>query len=214
MTHQVRWRMAVPGSGPARGLVVALHGFGSNADMAFDLGLPDFVDQTRTALVSVDGGNGYWHARDDGTDSGSMVREELIPLALGHARLPEGMPVTLLGWSMGGFGALLIASDLGPHRVRKVVAVSAALWLHGSQTPAAAYDGEEDFDQHTVFRRTTRLHSMPVRLDCGTSDPFVAANRQLAERLPNAVHHFTTGSHDFAYWHSRAADQLRWTAGA
>ena len=213
MTSPVRWRMAVPGSGAARGLVVALHGFGSNADMAFDLGLPDLVDPTLTALVSVDGGNGYWHARDDGTDSGAMVRDDLIPLALGRAGLPAGTPVTLLGWSMGGFGALLIASDLGRRRVRNVVAVSAALWLKGSQTPAAAYDGKADFDQHTIFRRTTRLHSIPVRLDCGTSDPFVAANRQLAERLPTAVHHFTSGGHDFSFWSSRAADQMRWVAG-
>lgn len=204
--------MAVPGSGPARGLVVALHGFGSSADMAFDLGLPDLLDQTRTALVAVDGGNGYWHPREDGTDSGAMVRDELVPLALEQAGLPGSTPVTLMGWSMGGFGALLIASDLGPRRVRNVVAVSAALWLKGSQTPAAAYDGKADFDQHTIFRRTTSLDAIPVRIDCGLSDPFLAANRQLAEQLPTAAHHFTTGGHDSAYWSSRAADQLRWVA--
>ena len=214
MASPVRWRMALPGSGSAsvRGLVVALHGFGSSADMAFDLGLADSVEPTRTALVSVDGGNGYWHARDDGTDSGAMVREELIPLAMTRAGLPPATPVSLLGWSMGGFGALLIASDLGPRRVHKVVAVSAALWLKGSQTPAAAYDGKADFDQHAIFRRTAQLDAIPVRIDCGLSDPFLGANQQLAGRLPHAVHHFTTGSHDSVYWSSRAADEMRWVA--
>ena len=162
--------------------------------------------------MSVDGGNGYWHGRHDGTDSGAMVREELIPLAVKQAGLPPATPVTLLGWSMGGFGALLIASDLGAGRVRKVIAVSAALWLKGSQTPAAAYDGKTDFDDHTIFRRTTGLAAIPVRIDCGLSDSFLAANRQLAQRLPRSVSHFTTGGHDSAYWSSRAADQMRWVA--
>lgn len=213
MANPVRWRMAVPAQGAARGVVIALHGFGSNADMAFGLGLADSVEQTRTAIVSVDGGNGYWHARDDGTDSGAMVREELLPLAVKQAGLPPTTPVTLLGWSMGGFGALLIASDLGPRRVRKVVAVSAALWLQGSQTPAAAYDGKADFDRHTIFRRTAKLAAIPIRIDCGLSDSFLTANRQLAQRLPGSVSHFTTGAHDFVYWSSRATDQLRWVAG-
>lgn len=212
MSSPVRWRMALPGSGSARGVVVALHGFGSSADMAFDLGLADSVEQTQTALVSVDGGNGYWHARDDGTDSGAMVREELIPLAIRQAGLPSATPVSLLGWSMGGFGALLIASDLGPRRVRKVVAVIAALWPKGTQTPAAAHDGKADFDAHTIFRRTTSLDAIPVRIDCGRSDPFLAANQQLAKRLPHSVHHFSTGSHDSDYWRSRAADEMRWVA--
>jgi hypothetical protein len=62
---------------------VALHGFGGDVDAAFELGYGDAVAATGLALVSVDGGNGYWHARRDGTDSGAMVRDELIPLALG-----------------------------------------------------------------------------------------------------------------------------------
>jgi hypothetical protein len=56
------------------------------------------------ALVSVDGGDTYWHARRDGSDTGAMVREELVPLALSAAGLSPTSPVTFLGWSMVGFG--------------------------------------------------------------------------------------------------------------
>jgi pimeloyl-ACP methyl ester carboxylesterase len=91
--------------------------------------------------------------------------------------------VGLLGWSMGGFGALLLASDLGPTRVTGVVAASAALWRRAAETPAAAYDDRVDFDRHSIFGRLDRLAGIPVRLDCGRSDPFIAANRVLAERL-------------------------------
>ena len=61
-----------------------------------------------------------------------------------------------------------------------MVAASAALWLKGSQTPARAYDGRSDFDRHSIFNRLSRFAGIPVRLDCGTSDPFIAANRALA----------------------------------
>jgi esterase/lipase superfamily enzyme len=205
-----RWRMALPRQGRAEGLVVSLHGRGGDADSAFDLGLGDHVDQTRLAVVSVDGGDGYWHARKDGSDTGAMVREDLLPLALERAGLPARSEVVLHGWSMGGFGALLLASDLGPDRVKAVVAVSAALWTDGGQTPAGAYDDREDFERHSIFGRIDRLSRVPVRLDCGTSDPFIRANRVLAAKLPHVVAHFWPGDHDDGYWRDQLADELDW----
>ena len=86
-SHAPRWRLAVPRSGRPRGLVVALHGFGGSADDAFNLGFADAVETSRMALVSVDGGDTYWHARRDGSDTGAMVREELVPMALSAAGL-------------------------------------------------------------------------------------------------------------------------------
>lgn len=207
-----RWRLAVPEDGPARGLVVVLHGYGGNADAAFELGYADTVASTGLALVAVDGGNGYWHARRDGTDSGALVRDELIPLGLSSAGLPATTRIGLLGWSMGGFGALLLASDLGPQRVMGVVAASAALWTTGAQTPAGAYDDREDFDRHSIFGRIDRLARIPVRLDCGDSDPFIAANRALARRLPRVETHFEPGGHEDAWWRARAGAQMAWLA--
>ena len=204
--------MALPREGRPAGLVVSLHGHGGDADSAFDLGLGDHVDRTRLAVVSVDGGNGYWHSRRDGSDTGAMVRDDLLPLALERAGLSARSKVVLHGWSMGGFGALLLASDLGPGRVKAVVAVSAALWTDGSQTPAGAYDDREDFEHHSIFGRTEPLGRVPVRLDCGTSDPFIKANRLLATRLPHAVAHFGPGGHDDGYWRGQQADELDWAA--
>lgn len=207
-----RWRMAVPRSAPPRGLVVALHGAGGSADDAFNLGFPDALESARLALVSVDGGRSYWHRRTDGTDTGAMVRDELIPLALRAAGLAPTSAVTLLGWSMGGFGALLLATELGRGRVDAVVAASAALWLRGSETPARAFDGRADFDRQSIFNRLDRLAGIPVRLDCGTSDPFIAANRELARRLTSAEAHFTPGGHDDAFWSGNVAAELAWAA--
>ena len=163
--------------GSPRGLVVALHGFGGSADDAFNLGFADAVETSRMALVSVDGGDTYWHARRDGSDTGAMVREELVPMALSAAGLSPTSPVTFLGWSMGGFGALLLASDLGRSRVSGVVAASAALWLKGSQTPARAYDGRADFDRHSIFNR---LPASRASRSASTAAPRTPSSRRTA----------------------------------
>ena len=141
-----RWRLAVPGSGRPLGLVVALHGHGGDADSAFDdVGLGDHVDRTGLAVVSVDGGDTYWHRRRDGTDaSAAMVTDDLLPVALEAAGLRDTAPLATFGWSMGGFGAMHLAADMGPSRVRAVVASSAAVWRAAGETPEGAFDDRED----------------------------------------------------------------------
>ncbi|MEW1951875.1 alpha/beta hydrolase-fold protein [Terrabacter sp. NPDC080008] len=207
-----RWRLAVPEGRSPRGLVVALHGFGGDADSAFDLGYGDAVAATGLALASVDGGNTYWHARRDGADSGAMVRDELIPLVLSRCGLPAGSRVGLLGWSMGGFGALLLAGELGAARVDGVVAASAALWKTAGETPAVAFDGRADFERHSVFGRVKLLAGIPVRLDCGESDPFIRANRALAGQVPGVETHFEPGGHEDGWWRDHAAAEMQWLA--
>jgi hypothetical protein len=110
------WAIARP-PGQTRPLrpVIALHGKGSSAAavmaggvegglaQAVAAGLPPF------AVVAVDGGGGYWHRRASGDDAGAMVLDELIPM-LGQQGLDTSR-VGFLGWSMGGYGALLL-----PHR--------------------------------------------------------------------------------------------------
>lgn len=210
--REVRWRLAVP-SGPPKGLVVALHGYGGDADSAFDTArLGDHVERTGLAVASVDGGTTYWHARRDGTDTGAMVADELIPLALREAGLGSGAPVATYGWSMGGFGALHLAAALGSKRIRAAVAVSAAVWLEPGDTPEGAFDDREDYLRVSVLGRAASLRRTPVWLSCGTSDPFIEANRALARKLPDAHVVFDAGGHDDAYWRDRAGAQLDWVA--
>ena len=207
-----RWLLAAPRDGTPAGLVVALHGHGGTAQSSFEGGLElqDHVEATGLAVVAVDGGDGYWHARSDGSDSGAMVTDDLLPMALRTVGLHAGTPVALLGWSMGGFGALWLATRLGRARVRAVVAESAAVWLTPGETPAGAFDDREDYLRVTVFNHLPALSALPVRLDCGTSDPFLAANRRLAAALPHAKATFDNGGHTTSYWRGHAAAQLAW----
>jgi pimeloyl-ACP methyl ester carboxylesterase len=211
--HDVSWRLARPehrdAGSPAQPLVVALHGHGGDADWPFtDVHIQRHVARTGLAVATVDGGDFYWHGRSSGIDTGRMVVEELLPL-LGRRGLAIDR-VGMIGWSMGGYGALLLASTLGPSRVVGVVAASAALWQSPGETAPGAFDDVKDYVRNDVFAARATLRDIPVRLDCGRDDPFIAANRAFARELPGATATFDAGAHTGEYWAAHAGPQMDW----
>ncbi len=196
--------------------VIALHGKGQDAAgvmaggveqglaQAVAAGLPPF------AVVAVDGGGSYWHKRASGEDSGAMVLDELIPMLPGQGL--DTSRVAFLGWSMGGYGALLLGARLGPARTAAITAVSPALWLSSGAAAPGAFDGPDDFAANTVFGLPA-LASIPLRVDCGTSDPFYAATKQFVAELPNPpAGGFSPGGHDGGYWSSQLPGEIAWMA--
>lgn len=209
MPDPVAWTIATPRD-PARGVVYCLHGHGNDHRMAFrDVHLPDVVAAAGLplAVAAVDGGSDtYWHARADGSDPMTMLLDEFVPLV--EERLQGSSPRALLGWSMGGYGALLAAERV-PERFAAVVASSPALWTSPGATPAIAFDGEEDYRRNDVYAHVDRLASLVARVDCGTDDPFVDAARAFVSRLPHPnPGSFAEGFHDAAYWRSVAPAQI------
>ena len=196
--------------------VIALHGKGSDAAavmaggveqglaQAVAAGLPPF------AVVAVDGGGSYWHKRASGEDSGAMVLNELLPL-LDNQDLDTSR-VGFLGWSMGGYGALLLGARLGPARTAAICAVSPALWTSHGATAPGAFDSAEDWSANSVFGPPT-LASIPIRVDCGNSDPFYSATQQFIAQLPTPpAGGFSPGGHDGGYWSQQLPAELTWMA--
>lgn len=205
-----------PGQTKALRPVIALHGKGSDAStvmaggvenglaQAVNAGLPPF------AVVAVDGGGGYWHKRFSGEDSGAMVLDELIPM-LGNQGLDTSR-VAFLGWSMGGYGALLLGGRLGPARTAAICAVSPALWLSSGAAAPGAFDGPDDFAANSVFGMPA-LASIPIRVDCGDSDPFYGATKQFIAQLPHPpAGGFSPGGHNAEFWSSQLPAELTWMA--
>jgi pimeloyl-ACP methyl ester carboxylesterase len=206
MRRRIEWAMAEPDVA-AKALVLCLHGRNASHAFAFDaIGVHRFVADAKLpwAVAGMDGGaSSYWHARDDGTDAQAMLFDELLPAL----RLQLGaVPVVLLGWSMGGYGALLAASD-HPNGVAAVAAASPAIWRSFSASSSGAFDSAADFSEHDLFERASTLRRRPVRIDCGRDDPFLSNARDMAVAV-DAEADFGEGFHDEGYWRSRVPSQL------
>jgi S-formylglutathione hydrolase FrmB len=209
------WSVAYPAA-VTDGLpsLVVLHGrnndhrdaFGSHhldryLSAAVRSGVPAF------AIASVDGGShSYWHKRPSGEDPQAMIVEELLPVLAARGLRTDR--VALGGWSMGGYGALLLASRLGASKVAAVAADSPALWTRFADSAAGAFDGSADVRANDVFSVLPGLYGIPTRISCGTSDPFLPGVRTFLSRVPSAQHELAPGAHDVAWWQHAAPSQL------
>jgi S-formylglutathione hydrolase FrmB len=203
-------------------LVIMLHGYGGNHRTALASLTPAQavaldVDGRRLApmaMVTVDGGGGYWnpHPTDDPM---SMVIDELIPMCqgLGLGRPPQG--IGTMGISMGGYGALLLAEKY-PHLIRAVAAISPAVWTTYDQARTAnagAYSSAASFRDNDVVTHAGLLSGTPVRVASGDDDPFHPGVEALARALPSdAVVTFSHGCHTGPFFSSQEPPSLDFLA--
>ena len=90
-----------------------------------------------------------------------MLFDEFLPLLERRFGL---RPRAVMGWSMGGYGALL-AAERRPALFRAVAVSSAAIWPTYAQQHAAvadAFDGAADFARNDVFAGSGRLAQSAV----------------------------------------------------
>lgn len=186
-------------------VLVALHAAAGSYSSAFtDLHLQTYLAAAvgagtpPFAIASVDGGAGdYWHKRKD-TDPAGMVVEEFLPLLAGLG-LDTGRPA-FLGWAMGGYGALYLATLLRG-RTASAGALSPAIWQHYAQAASGAFDGAADFAANSIFDRLPLLAGIPLRVDCADQDPYLAGTRALRAAVrPTPAGGIERGYGDVGYW--------------
>jgi S-formylglutathione hydrolase FrmB len=203
-------------------LVIMLHGYGANhssalADISPAQALALKVEGpplAPMALVTVDGGNGYWTPHP-GDNPMAMVTDELIPLCQrrGLGRPPQR--IGAMGISMGGYGALLLAEKY-PHLVAAVAAISPAIWTSYAQARQAdpgAYASAAAFSANDAVTHTAALGRIPVRVTTGYDDPFYPGVQSLARALPaGSVVHFAKGCHTDPFFREQEPPSLAFLA--
>ncbi len=196
---------AVPaGHGDGRGLPVCLvlHGASKTAADFPGLGFGRFLtDAVRRGappfvLAGATGDRLNWRPAASGDDPQRMVHEEIPRWC--EQRGFDISRMAVLGWSMGGFGALLLAEDF-PGFVRAVAAFS----------PAVREGGQ-------IFTGARHLRGTPVGLWCGRQDGLLDEVQALSRALPEppVAGSFTDGRHNFGYWSRCLPAGLDFVAGA
>lgn len=215
------YAVSLPTGQQMKGLpvVVCLHGYGDDHRFAFtDLGFDRFQNRVVSeghqpfALVTLDGEHSYWHKRADGVDWARLVSDGLVPeltrLGLDTSRL------ALMGWSMGGYGALRLAAEELQGKVKAVASMATAIYEDFEHCPHPdAFDDEADYEANNLNDRIGRLKGLPIHLACGVNDFYIDANQWLEDNLePTPETLFVKGDHEPDFWRRAAPVQMRFLA--
>jgi predicted esterase len=196
--------------GDSLALIVMLHGYGNNhATSLFGMAPAqavalrvDGAPLSPMAIVTVDGGNGYWNPHP-GDDPMSMVVHELIPFCQRKGLGIAPHQIGLMGISMGGYGALAIAERY-PGLASAVAAISPAVWTTYAQAHAAnegAFASKSTFVAGNVITHVDSLKGIPVRVASGVDDPFHSGVESLTSVLPSrSTVVFSTGCHTESFF--------------
>jgi enterochelin esterase-like enzyme len=163
---------------------------------------------TPFAVAAVQASDTYWHARAAGDDAMAMLFDEFIPFLRDERGLTG--PLAIMGWSMGGYGALR-AAELHPQDFAAVCGVSAALWRSYEDGVGDAFDSAADYARNDVYADAGKLRGLPVRVDCGRQDPFYDADAAFTQDLPEPpAGGFEPGGHNDDYWSRVAPAEIDW----
>jgi pimeloyl-ACP methyl ester carboxylesterase len=216
----VRYALALPRGHQPRTVervVYVLPGRGGGAhDTLTWLGYASFMqDIVRAgaapfALLAMDSGETYYHPRTSGEDRLDILEHELPSLArdLLSSNLTHE---SIVGMSMGGYGALL-AAERNPKRYRAVAVSGPALfqtYVEEDHAIGDGFDSAAQFATYDVIGHAARLAGMPVMVRVGYDDPFFRNIKAFAKHAPHAdIGYVEHGCHDDGFWRATAHELL------
>lgn len=208
--------------------VYILHGYSGNAERTYQKDIPNLVQKAeryQTIYVLIDGNYNSWYV-DSPIDATSQyetfIGKELVDaIDVNFPTIPTKENRGILGWSMGGFGALHIGVA-HPTTFAIVGSTCGAIDLtafkaeyHTYQIDNMLGNREELPSKFKLFEQENQMKNAAQYyiLDCGTEDTqMIEMNRSFHHHLTlhNIIHSYTEykGEHNTAYWSKALAIQL------
>ncbi|AQX12606.1 esterase [Elizabethkingia meningoseptica] len=207
--------------------VYILHGYSGNPERTIKQDIPDLVAKAsvyNTIYILPDGNYNSWYV-DSPLDKRSryktFIGKELVEYIDKHyPTKAEKASRGILGWSMGGFGALYIGTSFG--RTFGIVGSSCgALDFRTFNDSYTHYQVDKvlgplsslkpEFIMLNNVDKMLRAKQFYI-LDCGTGDFFIRQNQSfhqlLLEKHVDHLYIESFGEHDTAYWSKSLSNQL------
>jgi len=208
--------------------VYILHGYSGNPSRTYKQDIPDLVkksEQFQTIYVLPDGNFNSWYVDsqiNNKSQYSTFIGKELIDYVDSHfPTIKDRKSRGILGWSMGGFGAVNIG--LNYNQTFSIVgstcgALDFAYFGEGYKN----YQVEDALgafkklpSEYQINNRADKMKNADQYyiFDCGTEDEqMIEMNRNFHKILTNKeVEHFYTeslGKHDTEYWSKALSNQL------
>ncbi|MCW3466056.1 alpha/beta hydrolase [Chitinophaga nivalis] len=204
--------------------VYVLHGYSGNPQRTLDQDVPalkERADREQTIFVMPDGSFSSWYINSPvrkNSQYETFVGVELVKYVDTHFSTRKAATHRgLLGWSMGGYGTMLIGTQ-HPETFGILGSVCGALDFRtfGKDYQVNDMLGEDTLTwrPYVMVNRIAWFENNPQKLilDCGTEDPFIGMNRAFHQLLTSRgiPHEYIErqGKHDTAYWAAAMEVQL------
>lgn len=208
-----------PGSKPGDPLPVAImmHGLGDGLgnveNKVYQLALADLVSTGAPgfAVAAIEGGSYFWQ-KSGKRDGGALIASEFLGLLAGRGL--DTTRLALSGWSMGGWGALELASGRLQGKLRAIAPLSTPCYPSWGAVPDKTWMTKAAFTQNNFYSRTAQLAGLPIYLACGKQDDFFPGNVAFAAKLKktpgvtNLTTSFRPGGHNQDYWLSQTSNVI------
>ncbi|MDR2223160.1 MAG: esterase family protein [Flavobacteriaceae bacterium] len=199
--------------------IYVLHGFSGNAERTLLSDFPNvatLADQTQTIFVLVDGNYSSWYVDSPlkkDSQYQTFIGKELVEyIDSNFATKKDKEHRGIIGWSMGGYGAINIGVTY--HTVFGAVgSVCGALDFSAFEQLYKKYQIDQVLGPLETVANTFKTKYKIDRMkesnqfyvvDCGTEDPLLRLNQDFHQRLvEHRVPHIyieQLGKHDTAYW--------------
>ncbi|KAA0126101.1 esterase family protein [Chryseobacterium sp. SN22] len=199
--------------------VYILHGYSGYPERTLIKDIPSLAalsKEMQMIFVLPDGNYDSWYIDSPKLKYETFIAKELTGYIRANYK-SDPSKTALIGWSMGGHGALYI----GARHQETFTAVGSICGVidfvpFGKEygVPELLGENPEKWTSYTAVSQIRKFKNsrQKILIGCGTGDPLIAQNRQLHEQLialkiPHAYEELP-GAHNAAYWSKAAVHQL------